>query len=601
MGLFDRSAEAIRTGLRERVFEPRALREAERKSPEIAAAVGAGAPPAGGGRSEAGEAVVAGVFALDGWTVRCRPEALWRQRPPSAAWARAAHGFGWLADLDALGGRAAAETAATLIAGWLERRKRYETLVWDTDVTARRLWALLDAEALGPGLAADPQLGPRLLKSLGAHVLWLERRWADAPAGMVALRAAAATTRASLDLDGLTAHRARAKERLEAAIVNGLHPDGGPISRNPEDALETLEKLQVLRERFDAGLPEDVPEALRGALPQVAQAVRFFRRSDGGLPLFHGARAADDGRVDAALTRARRGEAAPHGLAQTGYLRFSGGRVSAVFDVGGAGEDASQPQVASPLAIELSTGRRRLIVNCGSAAHLDPAWAAACRSVGARSTLSLPLEPDERAAFAPGPVASDRRTERNGEWLYGAHDGYAALLGVQLSRRMFLTADGGDFRGEDVVETHRDGGRALEKRLARLPRAERAAGLPFTARFHLHPDVEAELVADGEAVALRLPHGENWVMRQAGGRIALAPSVYLDRPGPPRQTIQIVATGRFTGERAHLRWAFRRVGDLAQQPRDVDALLAAVRVEEMDPTEAAGSVASDLGAPPVFD
>lgn len=595
MGFFDRSAEAIRAGLRERVFEPRALREAQRRRPTVAPP---GPSEAGVlGDAERGAAMVAGAFEFDGWTVTAKPGALWRAKAPSPTWAEAAHGFVWLADLDALGTRDAQATAGLLLDGWIERHRRYDALAWRADLSAERLWRWLDSDLFHGARASDKRLA-----SASAHVLWLEKHWPETPSGMAAIRVASALCRACLQLDGLEAHRPASIERLEQALAGGLDRDGVPLTRSPEDALEVFERLQLLREAFAAETDggeaaafdepgADLaasPETVADAMPALARALRFFRRADGGLPLFHGGRAAAEGRLDAALTRARLRDAAAETLQSAGYLRFSGARVSAMFDVGGAARGAEvgegletrpETRLATPLAIEMVSGRRRLVVNCGSGAHLDEEWARAARSLAGHSTIGLDATAPERAAFAPKDVTSDRRSERNGEWLFGAHDGFAETHGALVSRRMFLTADGGDFRGEDVVELAANGEKVLERRLAKLPRQSRSGGVAFRVRFHLHPDVEPELVADGEAVALRLPHGENWVMRQAGGRISLAPSFYLDRASRPRSSAQIVVVGAFEGEKTHVRWAFRRVGELSQQPRDVEALLASVEPE----------------------
>ena len=50
----------------------------------------------------------------------------------------------------------------------------------------------------------------------------------------------------------------------------------------------------------------------------------------------------------------------------------------------------------------------------------------------------------------PGCVA-ERKEERNGAWVLAAHDGYLESHGVTVTRRLFLSADGGDFRGEDSL------------------------------------------------------------------------------------------------------------------------------------------------------
>ena len=65
---------------------------------------------------------------------------------------------------------------------------------------------------------------------------------------------------------------------------------------------------------------------------------------------------------------------------------------------------------------------------------------------------------------------------------------------------------------------------------------------PFTLRFHLHPDVQASLQQDGEAVLLRLRSGGGWRLRADGARLSLEESIYLGG-AEPRRSEQVVLTG----------------------------------------------------------
>ena len=71
---------------------------------------------------------------------------------------------------------------------------------------------------------------------------------------------------------------------------------------------------------------------------------------------------------------------------------------------------------------------------------------------------------------------------------------------------------------------------------------------------------------------MRLPSGEIWVMRQAGGALSLEPSVYYGAGDAPEETQQIVVTAAARESLTQIRWAFRRVGDVASLPKDIEAL-----------------------------
>lgn len=598
---FGFGAETVRRSLRRRFAEPSALRAAFRRARPGEVSENLSSEEMG--RAERGRRLIAGWYDFAGVAVQSpSPRALWRAEPPSAPWRAVAHGFEWLADLDALGGARAKSVAQTAADAWLtDRSQAYDALVWREDVAARRLRAFV----LFGGLAGPNTASPRRavwLRALSAHGEWLTRRLDGMAPGSTRLGAAIAVAELSLAAAGWAERRDAAAQALDKALGGALLADGCPLDRNPETLLRLFAALRVLADRY-ADRSQPAPERLETAIARMALALRMLRAGDGGLPVFHGGGEGDPGALESQLSRIRLPGApqwdasrpgddgltasAPRSLTEGGFERLSGGRVAALVDVGPAPAGiGSETAHASVLALELSAGRRRVIVNSGSAAHLDADWARASRAGPAQSGLTFdgasparlsgaaPAFGDGRALRLSGPpgVVSERREERNGVWLQARHDGYRAEYGVTVARRLFLSADGGDFRGEDSALVDDGEMTTFQRRLSKLPRADRERGFALTARFHLHPDVAAALVADGEAVTLRLPHGEVWVMRQAGGALSLAPGAYLGRSPKPEETKQIVITVGAARATTQIRWAFRRVGDLNALPKDIDAL-----------------------------
>ena len=138
----------------------------------------------------------------------------------------------------------------------------------------------------------------------------------------------------------------------------------------------------------------------------------------------------------------------------------------------------------------------------------------------------------------PGVVEVQRQEANGAHWLEASHDGWKKLFGAVHRRRLYLAESGEDVRGEDAVE-------------APTPQ-------PFTLRFHLHPDVNASLQQDGEAVLLRLRSGGGWRLRADGARMSLEESIYLGGP-EPRRSEQVVLTGFADGPQ-QVKWAISKVG-----------------------------------------
>ena len=122
-------------------------------------------------------------------------------------------------------------------------------------------------------------------------------------------------------------------------------------------------------------------------------------------------------------------------------------------------------------------------------------------------------------------------------WASASHDGYAPNFGLTHRRRLWLSADGLDLRGEDTLEGGPKG--------------------VFAIPFHLHPDVKASLIQNGGAALLRTPGAVAWRFNIGGGRLELADSVYLGH-GAVRRSEQLVVTGPAV-DGAPLKWALRQI------------------------------------------
>lgn len=537
------------------VLNPPDLRPAV---PETGARIAAGQYDLAGARLDTGNA---SPFALDA---------------PSEAFAEALHGFGWLRHLAAApagGGEAdtPAARAQKRVSDWLDACDRGHRIGWRPHVIARRLtaWASQGGLLL---TGADLIFRSALLRSMAAQARHLSRTAAYAPDGLPRLVAAAGLALSGLTLSEGRTRLTRGLALLDRELARQILPDGGHVTRDPQIQLEMMTVLVSLRDALMARDVE-VPAGLRNAIDRAMPMLRFFRHGDGRLAMFNGAGEGHGGAIDAVLAhddaRGRPFGFAPH----SGYQRLAAGRTLILVDAGAPPPPRYAGRAhAGCLSFEMSAGRHRLVVNCGPAHERGPDWEAATRATAAHSTLTVDDTSSARILKAPwlrrllgarlvaGPrlVESRRTEEERGVWIDMRHDGYADTFGLEHERRVFLSADGDDFRGEDTL---------FRTRPPRAPWwdpfgffAPSDGEEDFAIRFHLHPDVRAQLAQDGSNVLALLPNGDGWQIRaSANAEIALEDSIYLGREGPPRRSRQVVVTHHvFRGE-AHVKWSFRRL------------------------------------------
>src|SRR5690606_10582358 len=96
-----------------------------------------------------------------------------------------------------------------------------------------------------------------------------------------------------------------------------------------------------------------------------------------------------EGRLDQALAASEVKAPRRTGLAM-GFARLGHGRTTMIVDVASPPvRDASAQGHASTLAFELTSGRRPLIVNCGSGRTFGEKWRRAGRATPSHSTLAI--------------------------------------------------------------------------------------------------------------------------------------------------------------------------------------------------------------------
>jgi len=488
----------------------------------------------------------------------------------------AAHGFAWLDDMAAVGDTKARKTAQAWLEDWVQRYGNGRGVGWTPDITGRRLIRWI-AHGFFLLRGADKAASDIYFKSAAQQAIFLSRRWQAARPGLPRFEALAGMIYAGLSLQGMESRVDPAINVLTRDCKTLIGPDGGIASRNPEELLEVLTLLSWVETALrDAD--RDVPNSLSDAMQRIAPTLRSLRHADGGLARFHGGGRGLDGWVDQALSAVGTFEQPDQSL-HMGYGRLAAGRTTIVMDVDAppAGVYAADAH-ASTLAMEVTSGRRPLIVNCGSGSSFGPEWRRAGRATPSHSTLTIEGLSSSRIMIAksgaellqdgPNKIQSEISTLKDGMRLATAHDGYRPSNGLTHVRTVDLTSDGRAIAGEDLLTTldAKDDpifDRALD--------AAKLQGIPWSVRFHVHPEVEAVIDLGGAAVSLTQKSGEIWVFRHDGAaEMKLEPSVYLENGRlRPRATQQVVLTGRAMSYSTRIRWSLSKAQDTPTALRDM--------------------------------
>lgn len=504
------------------------------------------------------EMMLMGRFRLSGGEAATRDGSPFFVQAPSERWSESLHGFHWLRHFDAGGSEPFQDHLRQLIAHWARNYGDWHEVAWRPHVIARRLmtWTSFGRLVL---TNSDVLFRSRVLLTMSRQARHLSKTANLAPPGLPRLTAAIGLVQSGVCLPDGDSRIAIGLHRLAEELALQILPDGGHVARNPEAVLEVASDLLCL---VDAMHQRDliIPVTIRRALDRMMSMIRFTLHADGRPAVFHGGSEAFDGWAVSLLMHDNGRSKPVLQSTQSGFQRVTCGTTLLIADAGPLPPpEMSTEAHAGTLSFELSAGPERIIVNCGTSRTKGSEWQGAMRATAAHSTLSiadassahvvtadLPLRLlGPRLLDGPTRVECKRRESEDGIYLDLSQDGYVPNFGVQHERRIYVSHDGSDIRGEDRLTAQ----------------TLRSTTDEYTVRFHLHPNVR--VMRAGKGVILTLPSGSTWRF-STDNALDITESVYLASANQIRKTQQIVLGGIIQNRPLAIKWALKRA--TAQEP-----------------------------------
>jgi len=509
--------------------------------------------------------IYAGRFAFAGKVVVCDGRSIFEMEPPSAEWATALLGFGWLRHLRAAQSAITRANARALVDEWITLQGSWHPLAWRPDVLSRRIISWLSQSTLLLD-DADARFYRRFIRSLVRQVRYLRHTANDARRGVARMQAANALSYAALCIAGQSRHIKSSTGRLKSEIERQILPDGGHAGRDPGAIIEVLLEFLPLRQVFKSRNIAP-PPALLNAIDRMMPMLRFFRHSEGTFAHFNGMGATPVERLMTLLAYDETRGAPLSNAPYSAYQRLEAGGGVLIMDVGRAPPiELSLEAHAGCLSFEFSSPRQSLVVvNCGMPLTAREDWRPLARATAAHSTVAFndasSAQFVETPAFrrvlggapmlgGPSHVSLTREERADAIVLRAAHDGYADRFGIVHERTLVLAADGTRLEGEDLFLAA-DGS-------ARI----RTSRDKFAVRFHLHPTVKATKLSDGHGVMLMMANKDVWTFTVQEGRVELEDSVYLAAAEGPRRTAQMVIHGHAQST-PRVVWSFQQASSAA--------------------------------------
>ncbi len=478
---------------------------------------------------------------------------------------RVVHGFSWLRDLASSAPREQClATAERICVAWLDENEvPAKGAAWTAEHAGRRLLAWL---VYGPLVLSgqDEKLKPRMIDAIEATARWLDRNVTRSSDKFGQVAGWCAITAAGLLLTDGKPRRLFGEAGLIKALGEMVAEDGGVLSRSPLAQMDAIALLVDLRACYEAA-EREMPSGLSVMLELLVPPLLTIRHGDGGLGSWQGAGAVSADRLSALIEASGVRTRPLKEVREWGFQRMNGGKTTVLLDAAPPPKSRhARWGCASTLAMEMSDGADRLIVNCGGSAlaggQVPLRIEQGLRATAAHSTLVLD-NANSTATLLHGQLGKgveqvevERRVmnRHGGEAVRveASHDGYTARFGLTHNRILILRGDGEELRGEDVLVPRNHKGKRGK--------------IDFAIRFHLGPRVEARLAEDGRGASLLLPSGSLWQFRMGGddrsARAVLEESLWVDGEGRPHPIQQVVIQGMTQRSGGQFSWLFKKMG-----------------------------------------
>jgi uncharacterized heparinase superfamily protein len=464
------------------------------------------------------------------------------------------HGFSWLRDLAAAASREnGARLGEAVVGRWLIAHGSKVDAAW-----APHLWGerILFWTAYAPYILSSADSGYRsaLLNTLARGARHLDATADKATAGLDRITAWCGVVAAGLLIQGGVSRVARGEAGLIRALSGAQFDDGGLVSRSPFEQALLVDRLGLLRSCYLAA-KQTIPEGIEAAAAAALAALHGVTLGDGALSSWQGCNPGEASRLTALIEGCGLRARPLRNARGWGYQRLSALGTILILDAAPPPPAKIATQAsASTLALELSDGPQRLVVNCGGPGPLPTALpdelVGGLRTTAAHSTLVL-SDTNSTNILADGSlgkgvddVTIDRSEDNDSSRLEASHDGYVRAFGLIHKRSLMLGNDGKEVRGSDQL---------IAKGRKKI---RESAG--YAVRFHLAPGIEATATADGMGAILRSKGAPPWNFRCRGGQLTTEESLWIDGRGQPQRSTQLVIVGEISALGGEIGWQFRR-------------------------------------------
>ena len=480
------------------------------------------------------------------------PASLWRISSKDKLKFDNLHNFLWLTKLDRKHSKIFIKD---IISSWINNFSNYDPDTWKMEITSKRIiaWSSNSDIILQD---ADKIYKEKLFSSLIKQSNFLIKNLSYVPHDSTKIICCTAIILSGIIFSENDLNYKIGIKELEKIIINYFDESGFPKSRNPEEVFICIKYLILIRECLKEA-QKFVPNFLDEIILRIGNCYSFLSCSNKQFPLFNGATEINYKYYDIFLKNLKyKFNNKSYRIAD--LIKIKKKKLELFMDCGNPPTDNfARYYQAGCLAIELFSGKHKIISNSGYGKYLSSKFESLSRSTAAHSTLYM--NDTSSCIFQKNNIVNEiygnllmeklrvvnkSYTENKNSYLLSAsHNGYKKKFGYAHTRSIKIMKREDKIFGTDELTKTRNYSNPVT----------------FSVRFHIYPDNKIVKTKAGNSVLINLTNGEGWMLHCSTHNFEIEKNIFFGNKSKIINNESVSISSNSNEKKISVNWSIERI------------------------------------------
>ena len=479
------------------------------------------------------------------------PKLLWKTNIKDKSNFENLHNFLWLTKLDRKNNKIFAQT---IISSWIDNFSNYDPDTWNMEITSKRIiaWTSNTDITLED---SKKNYSEKFFLSLIKQSNFLLKNLNSVNYGSTKIICCAAIILSGIIFKENNLNFKIGIKELEKIVKNYFDESGFPKSRNPEEVFICIKYLILIREWFKES-QNYIPDFLNEIIYKIGNCYAFLSCSNKQFPLFNGTSEINYSDYDVFLKNLKyKFINKNHKIAD--LIKINKKKLQLFIDCGNPpSNNFINNYQAGCLAIEVFSGKYKIICNSGYGKNLPEKFRSLSRSTAAHSTLYI--NDTSSCIFQKNKIINkiygnslveklkiiDKNYSENKDFysLAATHNGYENKFGYIHTRSIKILKKEDKIIGYDELKKTKN----FQKNLA------------YFVRFHIYPDTKIVKTKAGNSILISLPNGEGWLLQSQTNNFEIEKNIFLGNKNKIINNESVSIAGKIDKELVVIEWTIER-------------------------------------------